>query len=255
MIDTHCHILPGIDDGAADFDASIVMAKKAVKQGITTILCTPHHNNGRYTNPKQQVIQVVDELQALLDEQGIPLDLIEGQEVRLTSTLIDEIKQGNILFTDEGERYILIEFPTADIPEYTEQLFAQLRTLKKVPVIVHPERNIKLIEDPNRLLTFLDMGCLAQLTAPSYVGIYGKRVQKIAEQMVDHHMVQFIASDAHGPQKRDFYLKEAYKKLKKEHGETAVERFQRNVENLVDGKKIMRLDYSPVEKKRFLFFN
>ena len=82
LVDIHCHILPGIDDGAQTIEDSIAMAEVAVSEGITHILCTPHHNNGVYMNKKDQVIPRVAELQAVLDEKEIPLTLYEGQEVR-----------------------------------------------------------------------------------------------------------------------------------------------------------------------------
>ena len=79
MIDLHCHILPGVDDGADTLADSIAMAEKAISQGITHILCTPHHNNGKYVNPKAAVIDKVTELQAELDRRNLPLTLLEGQ--------------------------------------------------------------------------------------------------------------------------------------------------------------------------------
>ena len=123
MIDLHCHILPGIDDGAEDLEASIAMAEKAISQGITHILCTPHHNNGKYRNPKFTVISLVSFLQSELDKRQLPLTVLEGQEVRITGDLIEDIQQDNILFTDLGDTYILIEFPTMEVPTYSERMF------------------------------------------------------------------------------------------------------------------------------------
>ena len=91
MIDLHCHILPGVDDGAQTIEDSLDMARYAVKQGITHILCTPHHNNGKYINPKSEIIEKVAELQDVLDEHQIPLTVLEGQEVRLTTLLMDDL--------------------------------------------------------------------------------------------------------------------------------------------------------------------
>ena len=169
MIDLHCHILPGLDDGASNMEDSLEMVEKAVSQGITHIVCTPHHNNGRYENPKDQVMASVSLLQSEINKRKLNLTVLEGQEVRITGELMDEIANDRILFTDLDDTYLLIEFPTMDIPAYTEQIFWQLRAAGKIPVIVHPERNAKFREDPNLLIPFLEMGCLAQLTAPSIV--------------------------------------------------------------------------------------
>ena len=254
MLDLHCHILPGIDDGAEDIDASLAMAEKAISQGITHILCTPHHNNGKYVNPKEFVIQQVTKLQAELDKRKLPLTLFEGQEVRITGDLLEEIQQKRILFTDVGNMYLLIEFPTMDVPAYTEQLFFDLRARGHVPIIVHPERNAKFREDPNRLIPFLEMGCLAQLTAPSYVGIFGKNIQKTAKQMVEHRLVQMVASDAHGVQKRNFYLKEAFEAIQQDFGRDYVNQMEQVSKDVLNGDAMEIPVYTEIRKKKFGLF-
>ncbi|MGV3083901.1 tyrosine-protein phosphatase [Enterococcus dispar] len=254
MIDLHCHILPGIDDGAEDLAASIAMAEKAISQGITHILCTPHHNNGKYSNPKSTVVPRVLALQAELDKRNLPLTVLEGQEVRITGELIEDIKNNEILFTDLDDTYILIEFPTMDVPAYTEDIFFQLRGMGKIPIIVHPERNAKFREDSNRLMEYLDMGCLAQLTAPSYVGTFGKSIQKTAKEMVKHNLVQMVASDAHGVNKRNFYLKEAYEAIAKDFGEAKVVAMKQVAKDLLNGDQIVLPNYTAVKKKKFGLF-
>jgi len=250
MIDLHCHILPNIDDGADSIETSIAMAKEAVAQGITHILCTPHHNNGRYQNSKAMVIEAVALLQAELDKQQVDLTLFEGQEVRITGDLLQEVNDDRILFTDLTNTYVLIEFPTMDIPAYTEQLFFELRAQERVPVIVHPERNAKFREDPNRLLSYLEMGCLAQLTAPSLVGTFGKSIQKTAQVMVDHNLVQMVASDAHGVNKRRFHLKEAYELM----GNEKATLMQQVAKDLINGDQVTYPKYKEVKKKKFGLF-
>lgn len=254
MIDLHCHILPGVDDGAENIEASIAMAEQAVSQGITHILCTPHHNNGKYTNPKSEVISLVASLQAELDKRSLSLTVLEGQEVRITGDLIEDIRNDKILFTDLEDTYILIEFPTMEVPSYTEQVFFELLQMGKVPVIVHPERNAHFRKDPNNLIPFLEMGCLAQLTAPSYVGVFGKDIQKTAKIMVDHNLVQMIASDAHGVNKRSFYLKEAYDAVADNYGTEKVSLMRQVAKDLVNGDKIDYPEFTTTKKKKFGLF-
>ena len=254
MIDLHCHILPGVDDGAASLQESLSMAEQAIAQGITHLLCTPHHNNGRYENEKSSVIAAVHHLQNALDERNLPLTLLEGQEVRVTGELITAIEKDHLLFTDITDTYLLLEFPTQDVPAFSESLFFELRTLGKVPVIVHPERNAIFREDPNRLIPFLEMGCLAQLTAPSIVGIFGKQIQKTAHEMVTHNLVQMVASDAHGISKRRFYLKEAYEIIEQEWGKEKVLQMQQLARDLVNGDDVTYPSYTEVKKKKFGLF-
>lgn len=254
MIDLHCHILPGIDDGAETLDDSLDMAEKAISQGITHILCTPHHNNGKYVNPKNEVIDKVAELQEALDQRNLPLTLLEGQEVRITGDLLEEIQQDRILFTDLEDTYLLIEFPTMDVPAYAQELFFKLREMGKVPVIVHPERNAKFREDPNRLIPFLEMGCLAQLTAPSYIGVFGKDIQKTAKQMVEHNLVQMMASDAHGIKKRTFVMKEAFQQIAHDYGGDKVAAMEQVAKDLINGDAVTFPEYTEIKKKRFRLF-
>ncbi|MCA5014091.1 MULTISPECIES: tyrosine-protein phosphatase [unclassified Enterococcus] len=254
MIDLHCHILPGIDDGAKTIDDSLDMARMAVKQGITHILCTPHHNNGRYDNPAGQVISCVSALQAELDRRNIPLTLFEGQEVRIAGNIREQIKENKILFADLNNRYILIEFPTNDVPAYAEPLFIELLDENHIPIIVHPERNNKFIEDPNRLLPFLEMGALAQLTAPSYVGVFGKQIERTAKQMVAHNMVSMMASDAHNVKKRGFFMKKAYDAIAKDMGTAHVEVMQQVAKDILNGDPVQTLEFEELQKKRFRLF-
>lgn len=254
MIDLHCHILPGIDDGAKTVEDSLAMAEKAISQGITHILCTPHHMNGKYINHANEVIQRVADLQKELDQRNLPLTLLEGQEIRLNGSLLDQLTTQDLLFTDLENTYLLIEFPTMDVPAYTEQLFFELFSRGHVPVIVHPERNAKFREDPNRLLSFLDMGVITQLTAPSIVGIFGKSIQKTAMTMMEHNMLHMVASDAHGVNTRNFYLKEAYEKIEKEFGKTRVTEMKQVAKDVVNGDRPHLPEYSEIRKKRFGFF-
>ncbi len=254
MLDLHCHILPGVDDGAQTLDDSLDMAYAAVKEGVTHILCTPHHNNGVYLNPKNEVRQRVSALQKELDDRLIPLTLFEGQEIRISGDLPARIAAGEIQFIDLEEKYLLIEFPSMDIPAYTQQLFMKLFDMGKRPIIVHPERNAKIIEAPNRLLDFLDMGVLTQLTAPSYIGTFGKKIQKTAKLLVEHNLVQMMASDAHGINKRSSQMKVGYEKMAQDFGLDKVMKMQQTAKDLINGELIYPTDYEGVAQKRFGLF-
>lgn len=247
MIDLHSHILPGVDDGAQTLEDSLEMARKAISQGITHLMCTPHHNNGKYNNPADKIIQEVANLQGELDKRGLDLTLLEGQEVRLTEFLLTAIQRDEILFTDLDNTYLLIEFPTNEVPIYAEQVFYQLLNRGQVPVIVHPERNAVFREEPNRLVSFLEMGTLTQLTAPSIVGIFGSDIQQTARQMLEHNMLYMVASDAHNLRHRTFLMKEAYKEIEKIGGKEMVEAMQQMAKDLVNGDSVTRPKYQAIK--------
>lgn len=254
MLDLHCHILPGIDDGAHKLEDSIDMANAAVANGITHILCTPHHNNGSYVNPKNEVIQHVAALQKELDARNIPLTLFEGQEVRLTGELLDDLANDRILFADISDQYLLVEFPSSDVPPFTEQLFFELFSRGITPIIVHPERNAVFIDEPNKLLPFLEMGVLTQMTAPSYVGAFGKKIQRTAKIMLEHNLVYTVASDAHNVERRTFYMKEAYELIAKEYGHEKVSAFKQMNRDIINGDPVSIPGYREVKKSIFGLF-
>lgn len=252
MIDLHCHILPGIDDGAKDMKDSIDIAREAVAEGITHILATPHYKNGHWDNEKKDILTLVEELQEELDARDIPLTIFPGQEVRINGELFEDLTEDKIQFIDEGKQYVLIEFPTPSIPAYTESLFFELQKKGITPVIVHPERNHAVLKDPNVLLPFIEKGVLAQLTAASYTGGFGKSIQKVSKQLVEANLVHFIASDAHNVSSRSFHMKEAFRKLEKEFGKQKANEYQQVTKDLVNGEVIISREPRKVKQTKFL---
>lgn len=257
MVDLHCHLLPGVDDGARTLDDSLAMAQQAVAEGISHILVTPHHKNGKYSNPKEVVQEGTEALQTELDDRGIGLTLYPGQEIRINGELLEDIENGEILFVDEEEHYLLIEFPTLSIPHYTESLFFKLRQKGITPIIVHPERNQAVIDDPNILLPFIERGALAQVTASSYAGAFGKDIAKLSSQLIEANLVHILASDAHNTRGRGFHFQKAFAKLEAEFGSEKVAYFRQNAKNIFNGDVV--LTEAPTEviqkKKRFRLFS
>lgn len=251
MIDLHCHILPGIDDGAKNMEESLAMAQSAVADGITHVLATPHHKVHGWENEKEAIQQLVTQVQAAVDVADIPLTIFPGQEVRIYGEIIEDMEAEKIQFIDEAEQYVLIEFPSTEIPAFTEQLFYRLQHLGVVPIIVHPERNRAIQKDPNRLKELIDKGALAQLTAGSYLGGFGKEIEKLSRDLIEANMVHFIATDAHNVTNRPFNLKEAYEKLEKEYGRERLDQYQQMTRDLVNGEPVFPPKAQAIPKKRF----
>lgn len=251
MIDLHCHILPGVDDGAQDMDESIAMAKKAVEEGITHILATPHHRAHGWYNEKEKIEALVKEVQAEIDAADIPLVLFPGQEVRLYGEIIQDIQTNKIQFIDEANQYLLIEFPSTTVPAYAERLFYELQAIGITPIIVHPERNQMIEKNPELLKSFVDKGALAQLTAGSYIGKFGREVEKLSKDLIEADLIHYIASDSHNTRNRKFHLKEAYEKLENDYGSELVKRYQQTTKDLVNGDLIFPPATKKIKKKRF----
>ena len=236
MIDSHCHLLPGVDDGSKSMDISLKLANDAVRDGIDYALLTPHHMNGVYLNHKKAVIQQTQEFQMELDRHKIPLKVFPGQEVRINGGLLTAIDQDDILFADESERYLMLEFPDDDVPSYTSNMIYELMQRGIVPVIVHPERNTKIMEQPEILYELLSKGCLSQITAGSYVGIFDRKVRRFTQQLIQAGQAYIFASDAHNLPNRKYEMTNAFKRLTCEYGTSYVKKFENNARNIINVK-------------------
>lgn len=251
MIDLHCHILPGIDDGSQSMDDTLDMARAAVDEGISHIVATPHHNLRQFQNPKTEVAKLTSQVNKVLNDHSIPLIISAGQEVRLSGNLIELIDGGEIAFLDDKESYLLVEFPTSRVPEYTNHIFFELYNREITPVIAHPERNHSILENPDILYDLVNGGALAQLTASSYTGHLGKKLEKYSKQLIEANLVHVIASDAHNVDSRPSHLAQAYTKLKKEYGEDIAEQFELTTQSIFNGEYIYPSSPERVKKKRF----
>lgn len=250
MIDLHCHILHGIDDGARDLSESVRMAKKAVEQGIRTIVATPHHLNNRYENPKQSIIDRVRKLNQVLLEEKIDLNVLPGQETRIYGEMVEGYEIGEILPINHTQ-YVLVEFSSGHVPRYTEKLFYDLQTKGLIPVIVHPERNQEIIERPELLYQLVKKGALTQVTAASICGDFGKKIKSFSLQLIEANLTHFIASDAHNTSNRTFKMREAFDMVQAKYGNDMVYLFEENAELVIEGSHVYKEVPERIKKKKF----
>ena len=201
MIDTHLHILPGVDDGPETLEESLALARVLVQEGIHTGIATPHYNDEFPHRSAGEIQARVMQLQQALQHNGIPLRLFAGHEVLIKPGLVEDVQRGDIA-TLNGGRYLLLElWNNTWIPE-TEQVIFELRAVGIVPIIAHPERYRAIQQDPTRLATLIQKGVLAQVTAGSLAGVQGNTARRCAETLLKRGLVHCIASDAHGLRKR-----------------------------------------------------
>jgi protein-tyrosine phosphatase len=253
MIDIHCHILPGVDDGAKNLHDSLTMAKEAVREGIHTIIATPHLNN-QYDNRKPFILNKVEELnQALLDA-SIDLKILPGHEPRIYGDILADFDENEIQ-TLNGTQYLFIEFPSNHVPRYAEKLLFDIQLKGLTPIIVHPERNSELIERPEVLYQFVEKGVLTQVTASSLCGYFGKKIKTFSHQLIESNLTHFIASDAHNVVNRSFKMEEAYNLVESKFGNDYIYLFKENAELLIEGRNIyMEVPVHIKKKKKFFIF-
>ncbi|WP_332628474.1 tyrosine-protein phosphatase [Halalkalibacter flavus] len=253
MIDIHCHILPGVDDGPKTVEESLKLARLAESEGITKIIATPHHQHPSFENSGFSVIREVEQLNHKLKEANINIDVIPSQEVRLHGAMIRYLELGDVLPMTPGSSYILIEFPSNSIPHYTSRLFYDLKLQGYTPIIAHPERNKVLVEDPVMLFDFVKNGVLTQITAGSLTGHFGKKAMKFTEQLLESNLTHFLASDAHNCYERPFLLTEAYAAVEELFGIDMVYHLKENAELLASQQHVQVLPPEPIRRKRRFF--
>ncbi len=209
MIDLHCHILPGLDDGPASQDESLAMARLAVEDGVRTIVATPHTLNGIYTNTATEVKSGVAALREVLSENHVRLELYGGADVHLCRCMLERIVSGDACTINHAGKYILLELPSHTIPKGVKDEIFTLKLNGITPIISHPERNAIIQHDSDILYELFSMGALSQVTAMSLTGDFGTYVRHSAEMLLKHRLVHIIASDAHSSDGRPPILSQA----------------------------------------------
>ena len=208
MIDVHCHLLPGIDDGARDLQMALKMAGIARDDGITDVVCTPHIYPGMYENDAPGIRAAVASLQTHLDAAGIDLRLAVGADAHLVPELGAGIETGRVP-TLAGSRYLLLEPPHHVAPPRFEETVFELMASGLVPVITHPER-LTWVETHHEVFVRLaERGCWMQVTAGALTGRFGPRVSYWADRFVCEGRAHILATDAHHPTRRPPLLREA----------------------------------------------
>lgn len=212
MIDLHCHLLPGIDDGAQTEAESIVLLQQAIADGITHMVLTPHVQPGRYNNTLNSLQVPFQRLQQIIIERQLTIKLSLGGEVRLCDEILGLLAKDNLPFigTYDNKKVILLELPHNSIPASSEKLIDWLMERNILPMIAHPERNKAIIADINKAGPFIMRGCLFQLTAMSVTGDFGKKAYGVAHQFLEQGLATIIASDAHNSKRRPAILSKAF---------------------------------------------
>ncbi len=220
MIDIHCHVLPGLDDGPATFDESLAMLDAAAAAGTTDIIATPHASQ-HYRHDPETAERLITELAA--GRQNGPR-LHRGCEFLISLENIQDALSNPSRYTLAGGPYLLAEAPDILAPAAAGSVLAELRRAGMVPVIAHPERNPLLRRSRKHLDEWLEAGCLMQITATALTGGFGAATRKFCRELLERDAVHFIASDAHGREDRPPRLDEARQEVARSFGEARAER-------------------------------
>jgi protein-tyrosine phosphatase len=256
MVDLHCHILPGLDDGPKTFDDSLAMAEDAIADGITHVVATPHASSD-YPFDYSRVRAARDELSARLAGR---LTLATGCDFHLNVENLAAIRDDPRSYCINQKDYLLVEFNEFSIPPSMDQTLHELQLAGLRPIVTHPERNAILRTRPERLYTWISQGSYLQITAGSLTGVFGPAAQELSWLWISKGWVHFISSDAHNTARRPLKLKFAFDEIARQLGqERARALLIDNPRAAFDGLPLPYVPEvaplsEPRKRKRFFFF-
>ena len=200
MIDLHCHVLPGIDDGPQTIDESLAMARVAARAGTKVLVATPHVNR-RYANRAPGIQALVADLNGRIRNEGLELEVRPGAELALRSVAgLDPAELMRLRLG--GGPWLLVEPPTAPVEEDVRALVMGLVEEGHRVLLAHPERCPAFQRDPGLLATLVGEGVLASVTAASLRGHFGEEVARFALELLRSELIHNVASDAHHHERR-----------------------------------------------------
>lgn len=211
MIDLHCHILPGVDDGSASEEESCIMAQMAVDSGVHLVVATPHCDpQCGFDNYLTESLKArFYRLEQTLRELEIPLSIQTGMEVFVTPETPRHLREGRLLPLGHSH-YLLVEFSFDGSASFAQRMLAELQEYGVHPVVAHPERYRFVQQDPELLFRWLDAGYVLQLNKGSFFGRFGRSAARTAHWCLREGCLHLIGSDAHSPYQRTPRLSEIH---------------------------------------------
>jgi protein-tyrosine phosphatase len=214
MIDIHCHILPGLDDGSRSWDMTLKMCHLAIQDGITHIVATPHADD-TYAYSRDLARDLVTELD---NKFGDRLAFSVGSDFHFSFENIEDAIAHSRRYTIATTQYLLLELSDYGIPPQVRDGLLRLQAAGMIPIITHPERNAILQRTPERVLEWVDSGCLVQVTASAVTGFWGPIAKRVAMWLMEHGAVHVLATDAHDVKNRPPILSEGRDAVSKRFG-------------------------------------
>lgn len=203
MIDLHGHYLPGVDDGAGDYETSLAMLRLAAADGIKTAVVTPHACSAMCTYRELDALRRAwEEFHAGVAKEDLELRIVGGAEVYFTADLLAILKENRDLLTINNGSYFLLEFPADYVYAHSKEFIFKVMTEDLIPVISHAERNQEIQRSPAVLRELVKAGALCQVNAGSFRGDFGNAARRCAYDLLRDNLVHVIASDAHDLDRR-----------------------------------------------------
>lgn len=255
MIDLHCHLLPGVDDGAKTMEEALGIATQLYEAGFKTVIATPHVLEGKDYLCPEKILNATDQLNESLSMHELPLGVLPGAENYIFPDMARWLAEGKLLTLGDKGRHLLVELPLFDIPPYTDQVFFDLQVAGITPVLAHPERNKRLLKEPERLFAWAGRGVLFQVDLRSLSGRYGPEAERFGLAMLESGLVHFVGSDAHRVARNEGAYRYELGQLLERIGERYfVAITSDNPQRILDGSAIggdVKANSDPIRRNRF----
>jgi len=246
MIDIHMHIIPGIDDGAADYDDSLRMASMSYESGVHHIVTTSHCYPGYYDNyAGESMDKKWEKLAERIQIERIPVRLYKGMEIMASDRLKDDLINRKV-WTINDTDYFLVEFEFDEKPSFCAKILSECKTAGFKPVIAHPERYFFVQNNPGIVYDWYREGYGIQINKGSLLKQFGHKERDTAESLLRHHVVSCVASDAHNYSSRNPSFGRLFSYLRDNFGkEYAYLLTRENPGRILSGRRLV--GYEPLE--------
>lgn len=246
MIDLHCHVLPGVDDGPGDLETAVSMCRAAASDGCTVMVTTPHQRHPAWPETGRDEIRAAYE--RVRDEVDEWFDLRLGAEIRVDAALLDELEDDDPSFLPlAGSRYLLLELDRWGAGPSPREIVHETLVAGWIPVLAHPEHIPLFVEAPDRAAELVEAGALLQVTAMSVTGEFGRPAHRTTWELLERGLVHFVASDSHSPEWRPPGLRDARALLAAKLGEGVAQRLTSDHPTRVLADRPLDEEPSPAE--------
>ncbi len=221
-IDMHCHIIPHVDDGAKSSEQALNMVSIAYKNGIRTMIATPHYEVGRYEENKEEIEKNFQKIKELVARKYPDFNLFLGQEIFYSYGVVDALNE-NRIFTMADSGYVLVEFSPNDKLDYIEKGLFEIVNAGYMPILAHVERYDEVMKSERNVERLVDAGIYIQTNASTVDGSRGWWMQRKVLKMIKDGLIHFISTDAHSDGKRSPKVSDCIDILRKKTDEETVE--------------------------------
>ncbi len=215
--DVHCHILPGLDDGAKSMEQAMEMISISVDNGISDIILTPHYKIDRCEHSKEKILERIQELEINVKQKNSDVKLYAGTELMYSEDCISLLEQEKIL-TLNGTKVLLVEFHPSDNIKYIKESLYKIICAGYNPLLAHIERYENLVGEYDDIEDVIEQGTYIQVNASSVIGKHGMKIKKFIKMLMKYDMLHFIGTDAHNTSDRAPHIGECAKYIEKKFG-------------------------------------